>query len=403
MKALTIQDIYVINTRPVGNINLSIVKVVTSEPGLYGLGCATFTYRYKSVTSVVEDYLKPLLIGRNPADIEDLWQLMNVNSYWRNGPVTNNAISGVDMALWDIKGKLAGMPLYELWGGRSRTGAAVYRHADGKSIDEVIERAAKFVADGCQYVRVQFGGYGGNPDNISRPEGSPEGIYYHPQEYMNQTRTLIRAAREKLGDHVQLLHDTHERLAPIEAVRLAKDLEPYRLFFLEDVLSPEQGEWYRMMRSQTTTPIALGELFANPKEVDYLVENRLIDFVRCHISAYGGITPAKKLATVAEAFGIRTAWHGPLDVSPVGHAANVQLDLHLKNFGVQEWSGPDEHEILREMFPGMPVVRNGYAYPSDLPGLGIDIDEALASKFPCETDVTVWTQTRIPDGTMNTP
>ena len=403
MKKITIQDIYVINTRPVRDINMSVVKVVTSEPGLYGLGCATFTYRYAAVTSVVEDYYKPLLVGRDVDDIEDIWQLMYVNSYWRGGPVIANAISGIDMALWDIKGKRAGLPLYSLFGGKSRNGVAVYRHADGKDIDEVIERAQAFVDKGVQYVRIQFGGYGGNPDNIHRPEGSPDGVYYHPLEYRNQTVKLMQTARERLGGSVQLLHDTHERIAPIDAVRLAKELEPYNLFYLEDVLSPEQGEWYRMIRSQAATPIAIGELFSNFKEIDYLISNRLIDFVRCHISAFGGITPAKKLAAQAELFGIRTAWHGPMDVSPVGHAANIHLDMYAHNFGVQEWSGPDEHEILLDMFPGTPRCVNGYVTPSDAPGLGIDIDESLARQYPCEPSVTVWTQTRIPDGTLNTP
>jgi mannonate dehydratase len=204
-----------------------------------------------------------------------------------------------------------------------------------------------------------------------------------------------------LGDQVELLHDVHERIPPIDAIRLAKALEPYRLFFLEDVLSPEQGDWLKILRQQSCTPIAIGELYNNPKEWDYLIYNRLIDFIRVHISQIGGITPARKLAIFCEQFGIRTAWHGPGDVSPVGHAANVHLDLVSHNFGIQEWAGISE--TLHEVFPGSPILKDGYVYANDKPGLGIDINEELAAKYPCQTRVTQWTQTRLPDGTLYTP
>lgn len=400
MSYVTIRDIRVINTRPAGS-NLTIVKVETSEPGLYGVGCATFTYRYKAVTLVVEEYLKPLLLGRRVNDIEDLWNLMNSNSYWRNGPITNNAISGVDMALWDIKGKMAGMPLYDLLGGKSRQGVAVYRHADGRTLDEVVENVQKYIEQGVRHVRIQFGGYGGKAVGMNIPDGSPEGSYYCPDQYVQNTLKLFSYVRDKIGYDIELLHDSHERMTPINAVRLAKELEPFHLFFLEDILSPEQAAWYEMLRKQTTTPIAIGEVFSNPKEWDYLICNRLIDFVRCHLSDIGGITPARKLAVYAEQFGIRTAWHGPGDVSPVGHAANIHLDLNAHNFGIQEWSGLNE--TLQEVFPGCPQLKNGYVYASEKPGLGIDVDETLAAKFPCDDSVTEWTQTRLPDGTFNTP
>lgn len=400
MSNVTIRDIRVINTRPAGS-NLTIVKVETSEPGLYGVGCATFTYRYRAVTLVVEEYLKPLLLGRTVSDIEDLWNLMNSNSYWRNGPITNNAVSGVDMALWDIKGKMAGMPLYDLLGGKSRQGVAVYRHADGRTLDEVVENVHKYAEQGVRHVRIQFGGYGGKAVGMNTPDHSAEGSYYCPDQYVQNTLKLFSHVRDKVGYDIELLHDSHERMTPINAVRLAKELEPYHLFFLEDILSPEQAAWYEMLRKQTVTPIAIGELFTNPKEWDYLIANRLIDFIRCHISDIGGITPARKLAIFAEQFGIRTAWHGPGDVSPVGHAANIHLDLNAHNFGIQEWSGLND--TLQEVFPGCPQLRNGYVYANEKPGLGIDIDETLAAKFPCDDSVTAWTQTRLPDGTFNTP
>ena len=400
MGNVTIRDIRVINTRPSG-ANLTVVKVETSEPGLYGLGCATFAYRYLAVTELVEKYLKPLLAGRNVSDIEDIWQLMNSNSYWRNGPVTNNAISGVDTALWDIKGKMAGMPVYDLLGGKSREAAAVYRHADGRTLEEVWENVQKYREQGVRHIRVQFGGYGGKAAGLNKPEGAPAGEYYCPDQYVYNTLKLVDYIRNKAGNEIELLHDTHERLSAINAVRLAKELEPYHLFVLEDILPPEQGEWYRMLRHQCVTPIALGELFCNPKEYDYLIAERLIDFIRCHISDIGGITPANKLAVFGEHFGVRTAWHGPGDVSPVGHAANIHLDLHAHNFGIQEWAGIDE--TLAEVFPGSPELRNGYVYLNGKPGLGIDIDEKLAAKFPCDDSVTQWTQTRLPDGTYNHP
>jgi mannonate dehydratase len=413
MSKVTIQKVKAILTAPAG-INLIVVKVETSVPGLYGLGCATFAYREKAVKSIVEDYFDPLLRGRDAGDIEDLYQIMNNNSYWRNGPVTNNAISGVDMALWDIKGKLANMPLYELLGGRSRHAVAVYRHADGKTLEEIGDNVQEYLEEGIRYVRIQWGGYGGKgnlrpetagyggkPGATHQPESFADGVYYDPKKYMRDTLELFDYIRKRMGFELELLHDTHERLPAIDAVNLAKELEPFKLFFLEDILSPEQGDWFRMVRSQCATPIANGELYNNPQEWDYLIKERLIDFIRVHISQIGGISPARKLAIFCEAFGIRTAWHGPGDVSPVGHAANIHLDLVCPNFGIQEWSGFKDEAL--EVFPGCPELRKGFVYANDKPGLGIDINEDLAAKYPCRTEATGWTQTRIPDGTAHTP
>lgn len=400
MVDIKIRKIRTILTAPAG-INLIVVKVETNEPELYGLGCATFAYREKAVQCMVDEYLGPLLEGRDVSDIEDLWQLMNNNAYWRNGPTANNAISGVDMALWDIKGKVAGMPLYDLLGGKSRHGVAVYRHADGHTLEEIAENVQKYMEQNVRHIRIQWGGYGGRANELNKPCGAAEGVYYCPDQYVRNTHKLFDYIRGKMGFDFELLHDCHERIAPIEAVRLAKELEPYRLFFLEDVLSPEQGQWLEMLRRQSCTPIALGELYNNPKEWDYLIANRLIDFIRVHISQIGGITPARKLAIFCEHFGVRTAWHGPGDVSPVGHAANVHLDLNCHNFGIQEWCGIDD--TLHEVFPGSPILKDGYVYANSKPGLGIDINESLAAKYPCRTTVTAWTQTRLPDGTAYTP
>lgn len=404
MSGLTIRDVRPILTSPgEGSIQkrLIVVKVETSEPGLYGVGCATFTQRHSAVATVVRDFLKPLLVGRDPQRIQDLWHTIHVNAYWRSGPVMNNALSGVDMALWDIKGKLSGMPVYQLLGGKCREGAAVYRHADGREPAEVEDRVRGFMEQGIRHVRAQMGGYGGKCDELPCPEGAIPGAYYDADRYARDTVRLFDHLRATVGDGVQLLHDVHERLVPTEAVRLAKRLEPHQLFFLEDLLPPEHNEWFARVRQQCTTPLAMGELFVNAREYQPLIENRLIDFIRCHVSAIGGLTPARKLATVCEAFGIRTAWHGPGDVSPVGHAANLHLDVSSPNFGVQEWAGFSE--IEQEIFPGCPELRGGYAYVSDRPGLGVDIDEELAARYPCPEGVLEWTQARTVDGTAMYP
>jgi mannonate dehydratase len=395
-----IRDVRTIITAPAG-IDLVVVKVETSEPGLYGLGCATFTQRALAVRTAVEEYLKPFVIGKDPQRIEDLWQTGMVSAYWRNGPVLNNALSGIDMALWDIKGKLAGMPLYDLLGGKCRDGAAVYRHADGRDEQELEQNVRSFMARGYRYIRCQMGGYGGRQALPAAPRGALPGAFYDPDAYARSVPRFFEHIRSAVGFDVELLHDIHERLAPIEAVRLAKVLEPFRLFFLEDPLAPEYLEWFRNIRAQCSTPIAMGELFVHPAEWRPLVAERLIDYIRVHLSAIGGITPAVKLAHLCGEFGVRTAWHGPGDVSPVGHAVNVHLDLAMPNFGIQEWAG--FNDALREVFPGSPEETGGYAYPNDKPGIGVDIDEKKAARFPFVGGLPEWTLARTPDGTFARP
>ena len=390
--SVKIKKVRVICTAPEG-INLVVIKVETNQPGLYGLGCGTFAYRHLAVKTVVEEYLDPLLKGRDVENIEELWQLMHQNAYWRNGGIENNAISGVDMALWDIKGKMAGMPVYQLFGGKCREGIPVYRHADGKDLSELCENILRFKEMGIQTIRCQCGGYGGDEyGNI--PDTAPQGA--------------------KIGYDMNLVHDVHERIAPVEAIQLARQLEPYDLFFLEDPVSIEQTDWLRELRHQTSIPIAEGELFNNPVEWKSLIAEHLIDFIRVHISQAGGITPARKLQIFAEQFGVRTAWHGPGDMSPIAHAANIHIDLAAQNFGVQEWSGIEPpnyviqelkgpHGALLEVFPGLPEYKNGYVYANDNSGLGVDINEEEAAKYPCENTVTLWTQTRRKDGALQTP
>ena len=400
MAKVTIKDVQTITTQPAGS-RLVIVKIITSEPGLYGLGCATFTQRFHAVVTAIEKHLKPFLIGRDVSRIEEIWQMGMVHSYWRNGPVLSNAISGADQALWDIKGKQAGMPVYELLGGKCREGAAVYGHAGGNSPEAVADSVRQFMGNGYRYIRIQMGGYGGEASRIVKPEGAPDGAYFDPREYMLNMLRMIEHVRAEVGDEAELLHDIHERLHPIDAVKFAKDVEPFNLFFLEDPLAPEDLEWFANMRQQCCTPIAMGELFNNPREWQPLIAGRLIDFIRMHVSQMGGLTPARHVAAFANMYGVRTAWHGPGDTSPVGHAANLHLDLWAPNFGIQEWCNFPEH--VYEIFPGTPEVRNGYMYPSDKPGLGIDINEDLAAKYPCEDQVEWWTQTRLPDGSPTRP
>jgi mannonate dehydratase len=400
MSTVTIKDVQIIMTQPAGS-RLIIVKLITSEPGLYGVGCATFTQRFNAVHTAIERHLKPFLIGRDVDRIEEIYQMSAVHSYWRNGPVLNNAISGVDQALWDIKGKRAGMPVYQLLGGKCREAAACYAHAGGATKEEIVESIQEYSEQGYQYIRVQQGGYGGMESKQPRPDGAQEGAYFDPRGYMRAHLDVFDHVRTELGFEIELLHDIHERLVPIDAVQFAKDMEKYKLFFLEDPLAPEDIDWFHNIRSQCATPIAMGELFNHPREWQPLIEQRLIDFIRMHVSQMGGITPARNVAAFARMYGIRTAWHGPGDTSPVGHAANMHLDLWAPNFGVQEWCR--FNDLCYDIFPGLPEVRGGYMYPNDQPGLGIDINEELAAKYPCEDTIEQWTQTRLPDGSPSRP
>ena len=405
MKNITIRDIKTIITAPHG-INLVVVKVETSEPELYGLGCATFTWRYKAVIPAIQEYLRPMLIGRSVYNTEDIWQTMMGSSYWRNGPVLNNAISGVDEALWDIKGKIADLPLYELFGGKCREGVAVYKHADGNTIEEVTENLHVLQEQGYRYIRCQMGTYGGTmngaPQKLNKPENAPDGMYYSPKRYMQSTVKLFEKVRNDIGWDVELLHDIHERLTPIDTLNLVKEFEQFKMFYVEDALRPDQVGYFEKLRNHTTTPLAMGELFTNSLEWKTIIQNQWIDYIRVHISDIGGLTPARKLAAFSEAYQVRTAWHGPNDLSPVGMTAQMHLDLSSPNFGIQEFAGFNEAE--EEVFPGCPEVRNGYAYLNDKPGIGVDFDEEKAKNYPAvDTMDFSWLYSRLEDGTAVRP
>jgi mannonate dehydratase len=398
-----IKDIKVIATQPAG-VRLVVVKVLTDQDGLYGYGCATFTQRTDLVVPAVEKYLKPFLIGK-PADrIEDTWQACYNSSYWRNGPVLNNAISGIDEALWDIKGSQANMPVYQLLGGKVREAAATYATVSGMEVPEVIDRARQAIEKGFRYIKVQIGVPGmaayAAPGGPRPTEGLHDGPVFEPGPYMRRTRAMLEECRKQLGEEIELIHDVHERVSPRQAVQFAKELEPIRLYYLEDALSPEDLDYFRQIRQQCTTSLAMGELFNNPHEWQPLIAERLIDYIRVHLSQVGGLSPARKIAIFAEQYGVKTAWHGPGDVSPVGHTAQLHLDLTSTNFGVQE--GGIIQGVEAEIFSGCAAYKDGYLWASDSPGWGIEVNEELAAKYPFRPDHLNggWGEIRRYDGTI---
>ncbi|MCS6775388.1 MAG: D-galactonate dehydratase family protein [Chloroherpetonaceae bacterium] len=374
--------------------NYVIVKIVTDEPGLYGVGDATLNGRELAVATILQEYFAPLLIGRDPDRIEDIWQTLYRGFYWKGGPDAMTALSGIDMALWDIKGKRAGMPVYALLGGKTREGVLAYTHAGGRDFVEVEDAVRQCVEQGFKVVRAQVAvpggagtyGAGGRMEAASATwihgDGGPMPAIerWEPSPYLRVVPNLFAHLRATVGPEVELLHDVHERLTPIQAARLARELEPFHLFFLEDPLRPENREGFRIIRQHSTTPLAMGELFHTRYECLPLLTEQLIDFIRCDLGHSGGITEARKIAAVAECYQVQTAWHGPGDIAPPTHAANVHLDLALPNFGVQEMVFFPE--IVQEVLPGAPVFRDGYLEVADMPGLGVDVNEDLAAKYP---------------------
>ena len=402
---LKITNVKAILTAP-ERIRLCVVKVETSEPGLYGLGCATFNQRPLTVAAAVNEYLAPFAKGRDVDNIEDLWQNAYTSSYWRNGPVLNNALSGLDQALWDIKGKRANMPVYQLLGGKCRFAVDCYTHCGGNDLKGIEESVRRAMERGFRHIRIQRGGYGSphlskKADYKDAGFGAPVDSPMAVRPYVEATVEMFEHIRGTCGKEVELLHDIHERIPPIEAINLCKRLEPYHPFFIEDPFAPEDIGYFKMLRQQTSVPIAMGELFNSPHEWVGLISERLIDFIRVHISQVGGLSVARKIATLGEWFNVRSAWHGPGDVSPVGHAANAHLDLAIWNFGIQE--SVSFSDRTREVFSGCPTIENGYMHIHEAPGFGVDLNEELAAKYPLPANPGYWDPVRRPDGTAVRP
>ncbi len=368
--------------------NFVTLKVYTDE-GIYGLGDATLNGRELSVVSYLEDHVLPCIIGRNPFDIEEIWQYLYKGAYWRRGPVTMSAIAAVDMALWDIKGKALNTPVYNLLGGKSRQGVMVYGHANGKDLGQTVDEVGRYIDMGYKAIRAQSGvpgmasvyGVSKNKDAYEpATRGLPEESLWSTEKYMKFIPDMFKRLRDEYGYDHHLLHDCHHRLTPIEAGRLGKDVEPYRLFWLEDCTPAELQEGFRIIRQHTTTPLAVGEVFNTIWDAHILISEMLIDYIRTSIVRGGGITHMKKIASFAELYHVRTGFHGATDLSPVTMASALHFDISINNFGVQEYM---KHTSLTdEVFPHSYSFSDGYMYPGDAPGLGVDINEELAAKYP---------------------
>jgi mannonate dehydratase len=368
--------------------NFVTLKIVTQD-GVYGLGDATLNGRELAVASYLSDHVCPLLIGRDARRIEDTWQYLYKGGYWRRGPVTMAAIGAVDTALWDIKGKSLNAPLYQLLGGASRESILVYGHANGADIEETVEAVAHYVKLGYKAVRAQSGipgvastyGVGkGKMHYEPAEEGLPSESTWSTERYLNFVPQLFARLRREFGEDLPLLHDAHHRLTPIEAARLGKSLEPYHLFWLEDAVSAELQESFRLIRRHTTTPLAVGEVFNSIYDCEQLIKEQLIDYIRTAVVHGGGITPLRKIANLAEIYHVRTGCHGATDLSPVCVAAALHFDLSVHNFGIQEYMRHSEE--TDRVFPHSYTFSDGTLHPGEKPGLGVDIDEALAAKFP---------------------
>lgn len=385
--------------------NFVTVKITTAD-GVTGVGDATLNGRELAVASYLRDHVAPMLIGREAGNIEDTWQYLYKGAYWRRGPVTMSAIAAIDMALWDIKGKTLGAPVYELLGGKSRRGVLVYGHANGQSITDTVEAVQRYREMGYRAVRAQCGVPGlqgvygvGRGELYYEPAGPglPDEQLWDTSKYLGVVPQLFAELRDKVGFDVHLLHDAHHRLTPNEAGWLGKRLEDYRLFWLEDATPAELQESFRRIRQQTTTPLAVGEVFNSIHDCHLLITEQLIDYLRMPVVRAGGITNMRKVAALAELYQVKTGCHGATDLSPVTMAAALHFDISVHNFGIQEYMRhtPETDEV----FPHGYSFADGYLDPGDAPGLGVDIDEKLAERFPYEP--AYLPVNRLVDGTVH--
>ncbi len=368
--------------------NFVTLKLFTDD-GLTGVGDATLNGRELAVASYLTDHVCRLLVGRDAHLIEDTWQYLYQGSYWRRGPVTMAAIAAVDTALWDIKGKAAGLPVYQLLGGRSREGVLVYGHANGASVEEVIDEVARYDAMGYRAVRVQCAipglsdTYGVSTDKLFyEPADSPlpRETRWSSESYLDFIPTVFSALRERFGLHMRLLHDVHHRLTPIEAARLCKSMEPYGLLWIEDPIREELQEGFRLIRQHTTVPIATGEVFNSIWDCTQLITEQLVDYIRVAVSHAGGITHVRRIFQLADLYHVRSGSHGATDLSPVSLAAALHVDTAIPNFGIQEYMR--HAPATDEVFPHSYFYNDGELHLGDEPGLGVDIDEAAAARFP---------------------
>lgn len=368
--------------------NFVTLKIETDE-GLHGIGDATLNGRELAVAAYLTEHVIPCLIGRDPHQIEDIWQYLYRGAYWRRGPVTMAAIAAVDTALWDIKAKAAGMPLYQLLGGKSRTSVLVYGHANGRDIDETVDEVLRYREMGYRAIRAQSGVPG-----LNAVYGVGRGrMFYEPadaslpsehdwstEKYLDHAPRLFQRVRDAVGWETHLLHDVHHRLTPIEAGRLGKALEPFRLFWMEDATPAENQEAFRLIRQHTVTPLAVGEIFNTIWDCKDLIEHQLIDYIRATVVHAGGITHLRRIADLAALYQVRTGCHGATDLSPVCMGAALHFDLWVPNFGIQEYMRhTDETDAV---FPHAYTFDQGMLYPGDAPGHGVDIDEDLATRYP---------------------
>ncbi|QIZ97451.1 MULTISPECIES: D-mannonate dehydratase ManD [unclassified Leifsonia] len=393
---------------------------ITTEDGVTGLGDATLNGRELAVAAYLSEHVVPLLIGRDAQQIEDTWQYLYRGAYWRRGPVTMASIAAVDTALWDIKAKVAGMPLYQLLGGRSREGLLVYGHASGAELPELFDSITEHLEEGYRAVRVQTGipglpsvygvassknaaaGAGSGSDarydyEPARRSAVPVEESWDTRAYLRHAPTVFEAVRNEFGAELPLLHDAHHRLTPIQAAKLGKSLEPYDLFWLEDVTPAENQAALRRVREHTTTPLAIGEVFNTIWDYRELFEEQLIDYVRSPVTHAGGITGLRRIFDYASVYQIKSGVHGPTDVSPVGLAAAIHLGIAIPNFGIQEYMqhSPTTHEVFRTTYS----FEDGMLKPSDAPGIGVDYDEIVAQSFPYEA--AYLPVNRLLDGSMH--
>lgn len=345
-----------------GNRNFFFVKVET-DTGHYGIGEGGLTWRELACAEAV-NHLKPLLVGQEASRIEHLWQVMFRGGFFPADRVVASAIAAIDIALWDLRGKQLGVPVYELLGGRVRDRVVCYPHAVGATPEAIAEHSRSLVEAGFRFIRF----------------GVPcEGDVLEPSRAARAAVRQFAAIREAVGDEIEICIDVHTRLDPPETIRLCRELEPYRPYFVEDPLRSEHVHGFHQLARHVAVPLAAGEQFATKWEFRELIEQELIQYCRVDLCICGGITESRKLAGWCETHYIQLAPHNPL--GPVSTAACLHLDLATSNFGVQELPRVPG-SVLPEVFPVQAPFERGCLLPPTRPGLGVEFDEEAARAHP---------------------